>query len=363
MKRRFILSALTLTILAIANAQTEFRHITFEEAKEAAKAENKMIFVDFYTQWCGPCKKLAKEVFPSMEVGNYLNSGYVCLKLDAEAEGHDLAKSIKVTAYPTIAVFNPDGKLMGRFEGFKEGSAFISAVKEISNPELKPEVVEQKYLAGDRTPEVVQTYVRQKSEKIRNYDESQKLADEIITEYYNGLNDQQKLDPENLFVFSTYTKEYTSPRFKFLLTNIDKFKALSEEAVNNTLDYVFTLEALDYMSKNRLEDSQEWDIYQKFKEDAEKHGFSNKLKPYLNFAENRKGASDEQYIAYCDNNFTTLDGTGVYYLITSLPEILDSSSAEGKKRIDDFLRRHLAEMDASNIYSASMVLMQLENPH
>lgn len=352
---------LILMAIAIgANAQTEFRHITFDEAKAAAKAENKMIFVDFYTQWCGPCKMLAKKVFPTEEVGDFLNSGYICLKLDAEAEGQELAKSINVTAYPTLAVFDSDGNLSGKFEGFKEGSAFITAVKEITDPELKPEIVEQKYLAGDRTPEVVQAYTRYKCESVRSYEKAQAVADEIITDYYNGLSNEQRLDPENLFIFASYSNSYSSPRFKFLLDNIDKFREISKDAVDNTLKNAFMLEAIEYMTTNKLGDQNAWKEYQKYKEDVAKYGDTERLKTYFDFAESRKEATDEQYLAYCDKNFKNLDDTGVYYLITSLPENIESKSPEGKKRIDEFLRRHLAEMEASNIYTAAMVMIQLE---
>jgi len=53
--RKQILMALAAVLALPVLAQTNFRHITFDEALAAAKAENKMVFIDFYTSWCGPC--------------------------------------------------------------------------------------------------------------------------------------------------------------------------------------------------------------------------------------------------------------------------------------------------------------------
>lgn len=50
------------------------------------------MFVDFYTDWCGPCKVMARDVFPQKQVGDFFNAKFVCLKLNAEKEGRELAK-------------------------------------------------------------------------------------------------------------------------------------------------------------------------------------------------------------------------------------------------------------------------------
>ena len=74
-----------------AHAQTNFRSISFDEALKVAANENKLVFIDFYTDWCGPCKKMAREVFPQKEVGDFMNAKFVNLKLNAEKEGQELA--------------------------------------------------------------------------------------------------------------------------------------------------------------------------------------------------------------------------------------------------------------------------------
>ena len=57
---------------------------TLEQASAKAKAENKLIFLDCFTQWCGPCKKMSREVFPQEKVGAAMNPKFVSLKIDME---------------------------------------------------------------------------------------------------------------------------------------------------------------------------------------------------------------------------------------------------------------------------------------
>ena len=64
----------------------EFFKGDYNAALEKAKQEGKMLFVDFYADWCGPCKMMAKDVFPQKQVGDYFNAKFVCLKLNAEKE-------------------------------------------------------------------------------------------------------------------------------------------------------------------------------------------------------------------------------------------------------------------------------------
>lgn len=107
MKKIILFLSVSLFALSLV-AQTNFRDITYKEALAAAKAEKKLVFIDFYTSWCGPCKMMMKNIFPLKEVGNYLNSKFVCIKIDAEkGEGPELAKRYQVKAYPTFVAINP----------------------------------------------------------------------------------------------------------------------------------------------------------------------------------------------------------------------------------------------------------------
>lgn len=97
---------------------TQFFKGTFAQALAKAKKENKKLMVDCYTLWCGPCRHMAKNVFPDENLGKYMNANFVCIQLDMEhGEGPELNKTFNIEAYPTFIFFDAEGKEMSRFEG------------------------------------------------------------------------------------------------------------------------------------------------------------------------------------------------------------------------------------------------------
>lgn len=96
-----------------------FEQLTYDEALAKAASENKLVFMDCYTTWCAPCKKLAKTVFTDEEVGAICNKNFINIKMDMEsAEGRKLAEKYGVNAFPTLIFFDSTGKEAGRQRGF-----------------------------------------------------------------------------------------------------------------------------------------------------------------------------------------------------------------------------------------------------
>ena len=113
-----------------------FQEGTFEEALAKAKSENKLVFMDCYTVWCGPCKKLAKEVFPQKAVSAFFNDNYVSLTMDMEkGEGIELAQYYHITAYPTLLFLNANGEVIERIEGTVNADQLIEKGKAALNLE------------------------------------------------------------------------------------------------------------------------------------------------------------------------------------------------------------------------------------
>lgn len=156
---------LTLTALIAAVAMMaqgmvfEPEGTTLEQASAKAKAENKLIFLDCFTQWCGPCKKMSRDVFPQEQVGAFMNPRYVNLKIDMEsAYGAPLAKKLQIQAYPTFVIFNANAEEIGRFVGGCAAEDFIKNVEEKSKDNSSAEL-QKRWQNGDRDPEFLKTYL------------------------------------------------------------------------------------------------------------------------------------------------------------------------------------------------------------
>ncbi len=140
---------LTLSLLAISlatvNAEKSIPNaeagIVFEKGNWAsilkkAKAENKIIFFDAYTTWCGPCKLLQKNVFTRDDMGTLFNKEFINVKFDMESgEGPMLAEKYPVQGYPTLFFISPDGKVIKEVIGYQKAETLIKIAKQL--PKVK----------------------------------------------------------------------------------------------------------------------------------------------------------------------------------------------------------------------------------
>jgi thioredoxin 1 len=110
----------------------QFKHENWSSILSQAKDENKLVFVDVYATWCGPCKKLKKYTFSDDEVGQYFNANFVNIALDAEkGEGINIANRYEVNAYPTVLILNSDGELIAKKTGYQNSADLMSFGKRI----------------------------------------------------------------------------------------------------------------------------------------------------------------------------------------------------------------------------------------
>ncbi|CAN5254582.1 hypothetical protein BH09BAC1_BH09BAC1_09760 [soil metagenome] len=104
---------------------------TWSEALAAAKKQKKLIFVDAYAVWCGPCKYMANNVFTDKAVGEFFNKNFINYKFDMEkGEGPEFAGKYQVQAYPTLIFVDYAGVVLYRQMGARDADGFIKLGEE-----------------------------------------------------------------------------------------------------------------------------------------------------------------------------------------------------------------------------------------
>ena len=145
MKSRIMWSVVCIMLLCTSmsgfSQGIEFFKGTFNEALTKASNEGKLVFVDFYATWCGPCKQMAEKVFPDEELGKYMNEKFVCLQIDVEKEGwqKEVAEKYNVTVLPTLVFFKLDSTVASRLAGAREKAELLNAAKVARGEELSLE--------------------------------------------------------------------------------------------------------------------------------------------------------------------------------------------------------------------------------
>lgn len=162
-KTLFIILSFALLYPSMAQESgIQFFHGSWDEAVAKAKQENKKIFIDFFTEWCGPCLNMALTVFPLPQVGEVYNRHFVCMKIDAEkGTGIELAKKYGVHSYPNYVFVDPQtGDMIHRSGGNKPAADFMADAKGALNPKLSSIYLAEKYNSGNYDADFLIDYIR-----------------------------------------------------------------------------------------------------------------------------------------------------------------------------------------------------------
>jgi len=181
-----------------------------------AKAQDKLIFVDAYAVWCGPCKKMSNEVFPDNEVGAYYNDKFINVKMDMErGEGIKVGSTYGVAAYPTLLFINGDGELVHKGLGYHEKSEFLGLGEAASDPSSQLVSLENKYAEGDRDPQLLKNLTKA-AQNAGNNNFSQYAQDFLETQEDWSTKDNMK------FIIS-YVTDVSSKSYQYILENRTAF--------------------------------------------------------------------------------------------------------------------------------------------
>ncbi|WP_020570170.1 thioredoxin family protein [Neolewinella persica] len=186
----------------------------FDELLAQAKKENKVIFIDAYTTWCGPCKMMAAKVFPLEEVGKVYNERFINAKFDMEkGEGPGLARRYGVAAYPTYLFVDGNGDIVHKGIGYIQQEEFL-ALADAATGENSLGAMNKRYESGERDAGFILTYTEVLTSLMED-GKARKLAGEY-------LDMQEDLSaPGMMELLLLNPGEAGSKRMTFLLENAD----------------------------------------------------------------------------------------------------------------------------------------------
>ncbi|MYD80248.1 MAG: DUF255 domain-containing protein [Gammaproteobacteria bacterium] len=235
-----------------AESETEgmkFFKGTFEAALVQAEQEQKKVFVDVYTTWCGPCIVMQETVFPQPEVGEYFNARFINFKFDAENEdenGPELAARYDIRVYPTYLILEHDGTEISRANSAMSGPQFVTLVgRMLGEKSGNFDEMQSRFEEGERSSEFVQQFLmdaivefslsdvnRDDMTAMQAYFERAAKFKQIAADYFTTKTYVELVNPIDAHLV-LYYKDKT-PRgdelVEYVLGNYNDFLAVSSDA-------------------------------------------------------------------------------------------------------------------------------------
>ncbi|WP_312764852.1 thioredoxin fold domain-containing protein [Epilithonimonas sp.] len=149
MNKISILLILFVFQLSFSQQSIKFEDSDFATILSKAKAEKKLVFLDAYAAWCGPCKLMEKNVFTDKNVADYYNKNFINAHFDMEkGEGPSLAAKYGIRSYPTLLFLNGEGEIVGKELGYIKTEEFLELGKKNNNPSLINTNLKDEFLKG-----------------------------------------------------------------------------------------------------------------------------------------------------------------------------------------------------------------------
>lgn len=230
-------------------SKIDFLEDAFQVVMEKARTENKTIFFDAYTTWCGPCKQMDRDVFSNDEVASFFNENFVNAKYDMEmGEGSALKDKYDINVFPTYLFLDAEGNIRHRITGSMPVDKLIAEGQKVLDGEGETSsAMDGRFLSGERSEEFLLAYI-----SILSGGSRYKKVEEVTSLYLNAKEKDALLEPDNWTLFRDHISDPFSTSFKFFLANLNTFEVTFGEAeVSRKLIGTLVGGARKYFHKNK----------------------------------------------------------------------------------------------------------------
>lgn len=207
-----------------------FQQITFKEILAKAKAEKKLIFIDAFAVWCGPCKLMEKNIFPLPSVKEYYNANFINARFDMEkGEGRELALKYGIRSYPTFLFLNGDGEVVMKNYGYMSEKDFLTIAKEANNPKFATFSNKELFEKGEKDPEFLLNMMRLYAES--DYDLAKK-----VSERFFEVKKNDPLTKDELGMLLYFLKSPNDANYKIFVNKKAEIISLMSEDIYKQFD-------------------------------------------------------------------------------------------------------------------------------
>lgn len=286
MKKTAILSFLFFAVIAFGQG-IKFEEGNFKSLLAKAKKENKLIFIDAYAVWCGPCKLMVKNIFPLKPVGDYYNTNFINAKIDMEkGEGIDLAKKYNVKAFPTYLFINGDGEEVHRTLGYVEEKDFIQFAMDAGDPNKRLTSLKKKFENGEKDPEFLKNLAG-----LTIYNDAD-FAGKVLDRYFSA---KTTLDKDDVQMILAGTQSTESPLYKIFQNKKEEIIKVFPADRYEMVDKNIKLNTI--MKKTYSADTKKWnDAY--FLTETQKFLTKEESEKLLNRAKSSRALKDKDFATY-----------------------------------------------------------------
>ncbi|WP_228459076.1 thioredoxin family protein [Chryseobacterium bernardetii] len=225
-----IISGISIVCSIIISAQEtiQFQELPFKEIIAKAKKEKKLVFIDAYASWCGPCKMMEKNIFPQKSVREYFNTNFINARFDMEkGEGRDLAAKFGVRSYPTYLFLNGEGELVSRNTGYMEESMFVAMAQDINSQGNKKGSLKERFANGEKDPEFLINIMK------LNSDTDYEFAKKASERYFENKKATDPMSKDEIGYMLFFLKSTEDSNYKaFASRKAEIIKYLPEETYN-----------------------------------------------------------------------------------------------------------------------------------
>lgn len=254
MTKKFLLMVTILIGLAVtSNAQN--RKIAFDEnepwksvVEKAIKAD-RPIFMDCYTDWCGPCKMLDRNVFSNDQIADYYNEKFINAKYDMEkGEGPSLKDKYGISAYPTLLFIDPKTEqVIHRVVGAGSVEHMMEQAKIAVDPANNLAGIKAAFEAGEKNAAQLAEYMQALRRAGMSAEQNR-----VTIEYLEGMTLDDFIKEENWKLFESYVTDPLSIPAQMVFANRRAFsQTVGAEKVNSKLSSTLMMAVNRFRNKEQ----------------------------------------------------------------------------------------------------------------